>query len=215
MTDKHFVAASEETSPVVLNALKRSLELSDWISDHHLGGYAHKENIQIAIALYSIGLDHREAFLLLLTQQARTSAFALARSVFEAFIRGLWAETAMTDEEFETLKKRQAFPKFDSIVGRVNKANGDTKMVYGPLQKKIWSTLSDFSHGGFQQVVRWLSDDGIEPCHTDDEVVELLNVVDLYGFSCSWQLCILVGWPVDEYQSKATELLERFKNTSH
>jgi hypothetical protein len=195
-----------EKSPSVNAAVQDAHRLTDWIVGYHPNRFVETGHLRVALACYSIALDHREAILLLLKAGARTSAYALARSVYEAFMRGLWCETVMTANQYEIVIERQSFPKFETMVAALKRHHENTE-VFAQGKRHVWDAFSDYSHGGYRQVVRWLGGPGIEPCHPDDETIEILRVVNIYGFLSSMHSAGIAGLDITPYAIKSQEVL--------
>lgn len=132
-----------------------------------------------AIALFGLCIEHREAIILLLTFGARSSAYALVRAVFEAYMRGMWALHLATDKQLELFWQHKYDPKVDKIARNLDqKTKGGT---FAKLKSSGWQAMSDYAHAGGRQLSRWLVADSIGPAHPDNEVPELLRFVDYYA----------------------------------
>ena len=199
-------------SIAVQAALRESNLLSEWIGQHYPLTYKETGHLHIAMSLYAIAGEHREAFKLLLNHDAKTSAFALARSVYEAFMRGLWAETIMTPERYATALERREFPKFETIMSDLQKQEEEAGAV-GKSKRLLWKPLSNFSHGGFNQVMRWHGEEGIEPCHSDDESIQMLGLVDLYGLCAFIQAANLASVPPSDLKQHCSQVLARLRKS--
>jgi hypothetical protein len=156
-------------SDPVLEAVKRSIALSDQLNAIHPSTIQLDVRSDMAARLLSICLDHREAIILLAQHGANTSAFALARSCYEAAIRGIWTHAVASDSEVIQTSEGY-FPKFETVVKQVRK--NELFKPLGEMKALVWPALSGFAHGGHEQVSRWASEDGIEPVHTDTEVID-------------------------------------------
>ncbi len=62
--------------------------ISDWISKHHPGKVMEKRNHRLAAPYFAVCIEHREAALLLISQNMGASAFALWRPTYENYMRG-------------------------------------------------------------------------------------------------------------------------------
>lgn len=144
-----------ETSPAVNATIDRSLDLSQWISDNHPATFTSDGKNRLAVAFFSIALDHREAILCLLRHGARTSAFALARSVYEAGVKGSWAQYCVTEEIHHHAFQTGILPTFENMVRQLGKVQA-TNGVFARSKQLAWEPLSDFAHGGMKQVTRWI-----------------------------------------------------------
>lgn len=168
-------------APEVASALGKSVRLSEVICkgvDHEckLGSRADHSTRYFALAI-----DHREAILLLITAGARSSAYALLRSVYEACFRGLWTRYVASQPQLELLKRGQ-MPTFESVVkGLCKVPNPLSKRVFGGSKRLAWEAFCDYSHGGPRQLKRLVSAEGIGPAHPDHELPGFLNLIDFLG----------------------------------
>lgn len=199
-----------ETSKLVLASIERSVELSEWISEHHPPKFTHEGCNMLAVAFCSIALDHREAILLLLKHGARTSAFALARSVYEAGVKGSWAQHCATEEDYSNAFSRGVLPKFETMVRSLGKVPG-TADVFRRSKDMAWEALSDYAHGGMKQVIRWIGAEGVAPQHSDNEVCELLALMNVYGLIACIGIVNVSGAQPDAHVAKALEVVASHK----
>jgi hypothetical protein len=165
----------------VASALEKSVRLSEAICkgfDHQceLGSRADH-----CVRYFAMAIDHREAILLLVSAGARSSAYALLRSVYEACFRGLWTRYVASDAQLEQLRRGQ-LPSFESVVRALSKVpNPLSKRVFGGSKRLAWDAFCDYSHGGARQMRRFVSEDGIGPSHPDHELPGFLNLLDFLG----------------------------------
>jgi hypothetical protein len=199
-----------ETSSTMNAAIDRSLELSEWISEHHPATFQNDGQNAMAMAFFSIALDHREAILCLLRHGARTSAFALARPVYEACVKGSWAQHCATEADHSKAFDQGVLPTFDAMVRALGKVR-ETDGVFGRSKAMAWEALSDYAHGGMKQVIRWLGADGIAPQHSETEVQELINLMDVYGLLACMGIVGVTGGSLDLHAGKAQEVIDRHK----
>lgn len=201
---------SMEATTQVLDAIDKSLALSEWISAHHPPKFTHEGTNLLAVAFCSIALDHREAMLLLLRHGARTSAFALARSVYEAGVKGSWAQHCATAEDYSVAFSKGVLPKFETMVRSLGKVP-ETADVFRRSKDMAWEALSDYAHGGMKQVIRWIGAEGVAPQHSDNEVCELLALMDIYGLIACIGIVNVSGGSPDAHVAKAREVVAAHK----
>lgn len=169
-----------DLSKTVLDALNDAIDLSDWIEEHHPGQIGLTRAARIAAPCFSIVLTHREAIKLLLRYDCATSAFALLRSVYESLCRGLWAEKFLnTSEGAQYFKAVKGDMKIESIVKALDKGTGEK--AYTKQKQALYSALSDYAHGGLKQIMRWISEEEIAPKHTNEEVLEVLWLTNIFA----------------------------------
>ncbi|MDP9907943.1 hypothetical protein J2W27_000036 [Variovorax boronicumulans] len=179
------------TDPVAA-ALGASQRLSDWIQALHPAKLEASGGQRIAAICFSIALDHREAILLLLQHSARSAAFALLRSVYEAWVRGCWAQTCATTIEIERIEAGGFLPKLETMVRRLDE-QPETMGAFSRVKRSGWEPMSDYAHGEQRQISRWVDATGIGAAHPDDEVAELLRALDVYAILCMAGLLALAN----------------------
>lgn len=178
-------------SPALAAALANADGISDWISKHHPGKIMETRNYRLAAPYFGICLEHREAALLLISQNMRASAFALWRPTYESYMRGHWALNVAEDKDFQQIAKTKAVPKFDTVIKGLD---GKSKSgMFAKTKAKVWNPMSDFAHGGLSLLARWSGPDGIGSNHPDDEVLELVVRLNTYGLLASMGINYMAG----------------------
>jgi hypothetical protein len=165
----------------------------------------------VALALLSVALDHREATLLLVHSGAYTSSRAVARSALEAYVTGLWFETAATDgqvHDFMHAARPKPPPTFESMVQRLRQAHALGKLF--ETLRGHYKTLSDYAHGHARQVSRWIDREGnIEPRHSDEEMAEVLRFVDTIGMLACLSRENIAGRPIEPFATMFDRVVHR------
>jgi hypothetical protein len=190
---------------IVTAALSTSQGLSDWIQAHHPAKLESSGKKRIAAICYSIALDHREATLLLLQHDARSAAFALLRSVYEAWVRASWAQTCATLAEIERIETGGFLPKLETMVRKLD-TQPETMGAFSRIKRAGWESMSDYAHGEQRQISRWVDATSIGAAHPDDEVAELLRALDVYAILCMAGLLALADLSTEPCLAKMKEL---------
>jgi hypothetical protein len=152
----------------------RSAFLSKWTYNIEMQNSLRR---RMAATCFAVAMDHCDGICILLDREhpAEASAFALVRSVFEAYVRGLWLATCAIDEEAHAFSKDVLRPKMRPMLNGIGKAvSGGTKGLeqsYGAN----WDSMCAYAHTGAHQVQRWNTGDPIEPKYTEAEVCEILR----------------------------------------
>jgi hypothetical protein len=178
-----------EMSPAVAAALANAEGISDWIFKHHPGKVMETRNHRFAAPHFAACLEHREAALLLISQNMRASAFALWRPTYENYMRGHWALHVAGDNDFQKIAKTKALPKFDTVIKALDGKSG----MFAKTRAKLWSPMSDFAHGGVDLVARWSGPDGIGSNLPDGEVRDLVVRLNTYGLLASMGINYMAG----------------------
>jgi hypothetical protein len=97
--------------------LSKSEELTDWIrSTPNNLEIEFQHRTFMAYACLDLTCEHREAIIMLVTHKLYGPAFALIRSVFESYIRGVWLHRCASDTEIEAFKKDKLDRKFEDLI---------------------------------------------------------------------------------------------------
>jgi hypothetical protein len=187
-------------SATLQDGLNDSEELSEWMVRRQPRECPATAKANAAIVFFGLCMEHRESILVLLLIGARSSAFALVRSCFEAYMRGLWVMHLASDADLRLFFERGQCPTLERIAQRLSQALSTP--VFGEIKRSNWETLCDFAHGGNLQVSRWITEDGIGPTHSDEEALEMLHFADSYA------LLALVG--MNEAAGAGNDLREMF-----
>ena len=180
-----------EASPAIDAALASADGISDWISKHHPGKVIETRNHRLAARYFAVCLEHREAALLLISQNMRASAFALWRPTYENYMRGHWALNVAGDKDFQQIAKTKAVPKFDTVIKALD--GKSQSGAFAKIKAKLWNPMSDFAHGGLTLLARWSGPDGIGSNHPDGEVLDLVVRLNTYGLLASMGINYMAG----------------------
>jgi len=189
----------------VAAALERSQRLSDWIQVHHPTTVDASDGKRFAAAWYAIAIDHREAILLLVQRGARSAAFALVRSIYEAWTRASWAHFCASPDEITRFETLGVLPKVETMVRKLD-ARPQTNGAYSRIKRSAWESMSDYAHGEQRQIARWFDAEGIGAAHSDTETVALLQALDIYAVLCLAGLFDLAGLSTEPCAAKMAEV---------
>lgn len=208
---------ADPMTPMLSSAVRQALESSSRLSNKIAALYPEDFKVDVredyTVRYLSLAQDHREAILLLLSAGARSSAYALARCVYEACMRGLWMQFAATDQQILNFAKTGILPGFDRIVRQLSAAQAAP--AYSTLKQQAWEGLSDFAHGGQRQISRWSSPHGIEPVHPDSEVVHLLHMLDGWAVLACIGICSAAKAPMAPLMSLLPDVHRRLIEAQH
>jgi hypothetical protein len=185
----------------VAQALHWSHELTGWLEKELPEAMADpgaRRQDTAAVAFFSIALNHRDGVLVLASLDQRTSLMALARSMLEAYVRGLWYHHCATAAQVDQLLANRDPAAFESMSARL------IKLGFPQVEaiKRHYKVLCDYSHGGGRQASRWIAMDRIAPQHRDEEVVEVLELVNFVGCLAARDLTFVAGHAPDLFQAK-------------
>lgn len=158
-------------------------QLSCWLLEHQPSHTKPTDRNRIAGAFFNIALDHHVAMVFLFSNRMVSAAFSLARSVWESYLRGLWAQHIANDAALTAFIAGRCDPKMVSVIAAIKNhpvLNAEKKITL--LHDQSWTVLCNYGHSGSLQVQRWITAEAIEAAHSDDEIADLLRFVNHVAF---------------------------------
>jgi len=165
MTPERISAA--ESFCAELNSLANEVEIVDTIKN------------RAALACFGIAQDHHAAMVLLMKNTFYSSSFALLRSIFEAYLRGLWLKHCATESQANAVFKGNEPPK--TMVAEIEATPDFSDGVLSSIKRENWNTMCEFTHTGGLHLQRWQSHDAVEPKFDEKELEECLNSAELFS----------------------------------
>lgn len=144
------------------------------------------ERNRASAASFAIAQDHHAAIVVLLKSTLYSSSFALLRSLFEAYLRGLWLKYCATEAEVSEFLRGQEPPK--TLLAQIENTPEFRSGALSRIKKDSWRTMCDFTHTGGLHLQRWQSEDGVEPSFVAAELEECLNCAELFGAMAGLEL---------------------------
>jgi hypothetical protein len=133
-------------------------------------------------SLFDVALDHSKAIVLLLENSIYASAYALARPIFESFVRAAWIQHCASDSEITLIIERDEFKlSFGKMLDAVENEREWPKTLT-ELKRSVWNSMHSYTHGGLQLISRRLKNGFIEHDADEQEVAGLLQIVALISF---------------------------------
>lgn len=187
--------------------IKSSTALIQWM-DSRIDGTAIPSNFRFRLAggCLDMALEHQKSIVLLVHHSLHGSAFALARLLLEAYVRGAWLHQCATDEDLKHFESDKLDRTFASLLEDMERLEAFSSGVLSAVKKSSWDALCGFTHTGFHQVVRRNKESSIEPNYEEAELLEVLNFADGIGIMAAVEIAHLAS---DDYL--ATALLEKAK----
>jgi hypothetical protein len=219
-----FVMQTEAPhSPEAAKIIQSSLDLSRWLFEHAPSSFSfdpepedvnereaaneRRTRQKVAVTLFQIALDHHTSVVLLCLNHMRSSAFALARCLFDSAWRGVWvafyAPTKKLREFLNGTHTPQAVSKLQQPI-----ENEDVASYFTAVYEKAWFTLCDYTHSGHLQIGRWMGEDEITPRHSDEEMEEVLRLCDQLALACAVLLTDFTNSDPTLIQNKYQELFD-------
>ncbi len=183
-----------ENKKTLEQTLIESIDLHNWTLSSLEGvPFPANRRLLIAISSLDLALDHFAAITALIERRICGSAFALARPLFEAFIRAVWLKDCATDEELSAFE-RDEFPRnFGQVLLQVEELESFKSGALSGLKKQAWEAMNSYTHGGIQQIARRVKAKMIDPNYLDEEIIEVLRLSQVFGLMAFIQLVLIAG----------------------
>ena len=166
------------------------------------------ERTRTVAGCFDTVLEHQVAISILLENQLVGSAFALARSVFEGYVRGIWLNKCATDAQVSRFLKGRLDPKFQELIDDIEKEDGYTVGAISDAKKASWTTLNGFTHTGSVQVLSRHSDEFIEPNYSESDIEAIAGFVNTTALLAGVEIACLAK---TEPEKRALEFLDKMK----
>lgn len=119
-------------------------------------------------------LDLNDAIIVLLENRLAGPALALARPLFESYVRGFWLLEVATEREVEQFNNGRC-PRMEQLL----RAIGNDPTTFGAwiheTARKNWGSFNGLTHGGCEHVSRRNTHDSVEPNYPESELEALVN----------------------------------------
>lgn len=113
------------------------------------------ERITLVGAYLDTVIEHHESVTMLIRACRYGSAFALARPIYEATLRGCWVNACASEEEVRQLRRAdhhdRIIPRFGDLLSKLAVAY---KLNEVQNSKTKWEALCSYTHTGLRQLGR-------------------------------------------------------------
>ena len=150
---------------------------------------------KVAAACFGVALDHHHGITILVSNARYASAFALARPVFESFLRGAWLTHCASNEQVETFSTgcKPLKTKIDTLLAELEENGGYDGKTLSAIKASAWNSMCDYAHTGGLQIQRWQTGDSVEPNYETSEIEEVLAFTNLFACLSAIELVALSG----------------------
>ena len=194
------------------NLAARSFQLYDWISKRLNDLEIPKDRkILLGICCFDTAIEHQLAIATLVHSHVYGSAFALVRSTFESFVRGIWLRRCATEDEIDDYVSDKTDLKFYKILIDVEKLDDFRNGILSQIKTDAWKVMNSYTHSGIEQASRRLTSDAIEPNYTNTEIISLLRIADAFSI-LSFQQTVNDAGRLDLAVEAQIKLLEVIKS---
>jgi len=165
----------------------------------------------ISACCLEAALEHHRSIVLTSTASYYGTAFALVRLEFEAYVRGVWLHHCATDDQLNMFKRDELQTRFDDLISELESKEAFNVGVLSAIKHASWKAMCSFTHTGFLQVVRRISDTEIGANYSMDEILETLNFSDSIALLATVGIVGLSAGDDVERGKLAERLIERMK----
>ena len=151
------------------------------------------KRLLISIAAFDVVLDHFTGIMALIEKRVYGAAFALARPLFETFIRAVWLKDCARDQDLLAFEQDEFSRKFGEALKDIEQLEAFKSGSLSNLKKQAWSAMSSYTHGGFQQIARRVKGNTIDPNYIDEEIIEVLRLSQAFALMAFIQIVLVAG----------------------
>ena len=154
-------------------AIECGFVLINWLAAR-LNGLPVMDSVrnQLSAACLSIAQDHHAATIVLLERELYSSAVALVRPQYEAYVRGLWLAHCASDAQVQRFASGGEPPKISIMLLALESIEAYKDGQLSKIKDESWSAMCSFTHTGALQVERWLTKDAIEQNFPPEDLVQ-------------------------------------------
>jgi hypothetical protein len=149
------------------------------------------DRVRIAGACFAASLQHHHAIVVLFRERLNGSAFALMRSVYEAYVRGIWFARCATEVQLSSFLQGEDPPKLGVMLGAIEVLAPFDSKTLSSTKIAGWSTMCSYTHTGAHQVQRFNTPAAIESRHSLEEIEEVLRLTRSYALFAALGMVML------------------------
>ena len=122
------------------------------------------------------------SILVLLANKHPSGAFALARSLFESYLRAIWTLECASENELQDIivekkddkGREKQFPRISCLIKDIEERRSDHARFIQKVKAKL-DILNDWVHVGIQTCARQFDGENIRPMYSVEDQFDLLN----------------------------------------
>jgi hypothetical protein len=186
-------------------SISKAFDLVMWIEGvlHDLS-LPSSDRTRIAGACFAAALEHHHAVVVLFRERLNGSAFALMRSAYEAYVRGVWLARCATDMQLSSFIDGVEPPKLDVMLYAIEKIPTYEGKTLSSVKVANWKSMCSYTHTGALQVQRWNTSEAITSRHSPEEIEEVLGFTNGFALLSALGVAMLA-----ENESLAAQLLDK------
>ncbi len=151
------------------------------------------KRLLISIAAFDVVLDHFTGITALIEKRVYGAAFALARPLFETFVRAVWLKDCGTDQDLLAFERDEFSRSCGQSLKEIEQLESFRSGALSNLKKQAWSAMSSYTHGGFQQIARRVNGKTIDPNYSNEEIIEVLRLSQAFALMSFIQIVLVAN----------------------
>lgn len=167
---------------------------------------------RVSASCFAFALDTGRGINILLDHQSHSPAFALARIMYEAYIRGTWFLHCASDEQIsDFIKKDEIEINIGKMILEIEKTEEFFESdILSRSKKAHWNTLCSFTHSGYAQLSRYFNPKELFANYHDEDINWLLGFISYLALLSCMGFSIVIK---DENLSKQLFQIDGVFNT--
>ena len=172
--------------------VQKSEELADTLDNSPRGRsfFGSKRNL-LSASCFDTVHEHHRSIALLVENRLCGSALTLARSIYEAFVRGVWLRLCATEDQTQKVIDEEFSPSLPSLVSAIKKKDTNLGPILDKIRERHGPMFNSFTHTGFAQIARRNTQGHIEPNYDENDVGYILAFADGLAILAGFQIAIL------------------------
>jgi hypothetical protein len=144
--------------------------------------FPNPEQEMVGMALLQNVLDINDAIIILIETKLHGPALALARPLYENFLRGFWLWNCATKIEIDAFLdgelngERWKMPKIPVLINKVKETNVEAATWFDTVYTNNKKLFDGFTHGGSEHVIRRCNGHIVEPNYSEEELRVLIRL---------------------------------------
>lgn len=151
------------------------------------------DRTRLAAASLGITLDHHYATTLCIKYNAVASALALVRLGYEGYVRAEWITYCAEQEKLQEILNEDEFLHVKAMLCKLITSKHPEADCLMDIKERYWRAMCSYTHGGAYSLIRYQSEDAVEPSYNDAEKAEVLEFMGMLGKKAAVALLQLAG----------------------
>ena len=172
--------------------VQKSEELADALaSSLRNRNFPDSRRNRFSASCFDIVHEHHRSIVLLVAYRLYGSAFTLARSIYEAFVRGAWLRLCATEEQMQKMIDDKFSPSLPSLVSAIKKKDKNLGHILDEIRKRHGHMFNSLTHTGFAQIARRNTQEYIEPNYDENEIGRIIEFADGLAILAALHIAII------------------------